>query len=178
MPANPSMTSNETWGPRCEFVGTNHSSGECAPPPSPPPSIVIAGMPSDIGTFESVLEMLKPRKSTPSCSKASEVSCTSGLSLGVWPTGLSPISTKSTVISPRFQRAFSSATASRAASFARCSRSASCSRSFDLMSIANTASAAMEFTEVPPATVPTVKVVFGELGVSRSPIFAIARPIA
>ena len=40
------------------------------------------------------------------------------------------------------------------------------------------ASPAIVLTEVPPVTVPTVKVVFGSAGVRSSPIFAIARPIA
>ncbi len=46
------------------------------------------------------------------------------------------------------------------------------------MSISMTASPAIALTEVPPEMVPTVKVVFGSFGVLRSPIFAIARPIA
>jgi hypothetical protein len=46
------------------------------------------------------------------------------------------------------------------------------------MSIANVASAAIEFTEIPPSTVPTVNVVLGNLGVSISAIFDIALPIA
>ena len=39
------------------------------------------------------------------------------------------------------------------------------------------ASGAMVFTEVPPPTVPTVKVVLGEVGVRISEILAIARPM-
>ena len=46
------------------------------------------------------------------------------------------------------------------------------------MSTAIRASAAMALTEVPPLTVPTVKVVLGSDGGCRSEIFAIARPIA
>jgi hypothetical protein len=46
------------------------------------------------------------------------------------------------------------------------------------MSTAIRASPAMALTEVPPETVPTVKVVFGSDGVCRSEIFAMARPMA
>ena len=46
------------------------------------------------------------------------------------------------------------------------------------MSTAIRASAAMALTEVPPLTVPTVKVVFGSDGGCSSEIFAIARPMA
>jgi hypothetical protein len=46
------------------------------------------------------------------------------------------------------------------------------------MSTAILGSAAMALTEVPPATVPTVKVVFGSFGGFNSEIFAIARPMA
>ena len=42
--------------------------------------------------------------------------------------------------------------------------------------MAKVASAAMEFTEVPPSTVPTVNVVLGKVGVFNSEILAIAFP--
>ena len=44
--------------------------------------------------------------------------------------------------------------------------------------MANVASAAIEFTEVPPVTVPTVNVVLGNRGVCNSAMYAIALPMA
>ena len=41
--------------PRSQLVGSNDSDVECAPTPSPPPPIVIAGIPRLMGRFESVL---------------------------------------------------------------------------------------------------------------------------
>ena len=159
-------------------MGENHSSGEWEPPPSPPPAMVMAGMPSDMGTFESVLEIPSSRNSTPMVANARAATCTSGLLVGVRPTGRSPIRLNSTVISPSFQRAFSSATASNAAALARASSCLSSSISFERMSRAKLALAAIELTDVPPVTVPTVKVVFGNWGVSNSAIFVIARAMA
>ncbi|MNT88648.1 hypothetical protein D3C72_2292380 [compost metagenome] len=49
--------------------------------------------------------------------------------------------------------------------------------SSERMSMAMRASGAMVFTEVPPPTVPTVKVVLGKLGVRTSAILAMARPM-
>ena len=66
MPTRVSMLINTACGPKYEFTGLNYSAGECAPPPSPPPEIVIAGIPSAIGTLESVLEIVIPPMSTPS----------------------------------------------------------------------------------------------------------------
>ena len=123
--------------------------------------MVMAGMPRDMGTLESVLEMPSSRKGMSLASNASAAACTTGLPTGVNPVGRSPINTNSTLISPLFQRAFSSATAAIVTSFTRASSVASSSELFERMSMAKTASAAMEFTEVPPATVPTVNVVLG-----------------
>jgi len=94
------------------------------------------------------------------------------------PAGRSPISLASTVILSEFQRAFSSATASLTSSSRRASSLSNSSVEFERMSTAIRASAAMALTEVPPLTVPTVKVVLGSIGVCSSEIFAIALPIA
>ncbi len=60
-------------------------------------------------------------------------------------------------------------------SFSACS---SAGRALERMSTAIVASPAMVFTEVPPPTLPTVKVVLGSAGTCTSPMCAIARPIA
>ena len=76
-----------------------------------------------------------------------------------------------------FQRRFSSATASSSVARIFFSASSSEAMSSERMSIAMRASGAMVFTDVPPPTVPTVKVVLGKLGVRTSAILAIARPM-
>ena len=94
------------------------------------------------------------------------------------PAGRSPISLMSTEILSDFQRRFSSATASLTRLSTFFSSLSNCSVSFDRMSTVMRASPAMALTEVPPRTVPTVKVVLGSLGVSSSEILAMARPMA
>ena len=101
-----------------------------------------------------------------------------GESIETMPAGRSPISLTSTDILSVFQRAFSSATASLTSSSRRASSFRSSSSEFERMSTAIFASAAMALTEVPPLTVPTVKVVLGSDGGCSSEIFAIARPMA
>ena len=46
-PTKDSVISKAVCGPKCESSGMNHSPGECAPPPVPPPAMVMAGIPSE-----------------------------------------------------------------------------------------------------------------------------------
>lgn len=78
---------------------------------------------------------------------------------------------------PTPQRLFSSATASSTAASTCFSVASSGSIASERMSTAMRASGAMVFTEVPPPTVPTVKVVLGVVGVRISEILAMARPM-
>jgi hypothetical protein len=137
--------------------------------------MMMAGMPSAIGTLASV----EPPVSTdlrPKAVLARIAASTITESTGVRPAGRSPISR---VLALRLvvpQRLFSSATAASTAAricFSVASIASICS---ERMSIAMRASGEMVLTEVPPAMVPTVKVVLGKLGVCTSEIFAIARP--
>ena len=79
---------------------------------------------------------------------------------------------------PYPQRAFSSFTASSIAWWSFADNFSSSPASTERMSTSIEHSAAITFTDVPPFTTPTLKVVFGFFGVWRSLIFAIALPIA
>ena len=94
------------------------------------------------------------------------------------PPGRSPIRRADALSVSTFQRLFSSATLSSIVARIFFSVSSSGAIASERMSIAIFASGAIVLTEVPPLTVPTVNVVFGDAGVRTSAILAMARPIA
>lgn len=134
-----------------------------------------------IGRFESVLPASVPDVS-PSAFAASSATFTMGVS-SVWgtlPTGRMPIVSNFTVILSfaRVHRAFSAATPLAIASWIAWSIFSRLSTDSERMSISIAASGEIVFTDVPPFTMPTLNVVLMPAGGCRSPMLAMARPMA
>ena len=102
---------------------------------------------------------------------------TISVSAAVRPPGRSPTSLVDALSVFTPQRAFSSVTALSTAASTCFSVASSGAISSERISTAIRASGAMVLTDVPPPTVPTVKVVLGLLGVRISAILAMARPM-
>ena len=141
---------------------------EWAPDPLPPPPIVIAGMPRLIGRLESVLDAPVGVCSAPSAFDASSAVRTMGESsvCSFAPIGRMPIVSNFTAIfAGEFgHRLFSAATPASMALRIRASAESRFASDSDRMSTSIDASPAIELTDVPPFTMPTVYVVFGLAG--------------
>ena len=147
--------------------------------PNPPPSIVIAGTPRLIATLASVLWLPSADDTFSAFDAASAVRMIGAVS-DVRPAGRIPIVSILSV-NGAFdlgQRARSSTSARVNASRSFASMAASDAADSLRRSISITPRSAIELTEVPPDTTPTLKVTFGDAVACRSAIFAIARPIA
>src|SRR5574338_575854 len=147
------------------------SAVECAPRPSPPPSIVIAGMPRLIGRFASVLDALVGEVN-PSAFPAARAARTVGALSGCAPVGRMPIGSILTDIRTRElgHRAFSAARALRMAVWAFADS--------DRLSMSIDPLGEIVFTDVPPSMIPTLKVTLGVVGTWMSAMVAIALPNA
>jgi hypothetical protein len=119
--------------------------------------MVIAGMPRLIGMLASVL--LNVKAGVPSKARtAAAAAWTIGASSAVAPHGRSPISRESAVMDPYFvdRAAFSSSTASRTIRRNTASSFWSSAHDSDRMSTSIRTSVGIAFTDVPPATTPTL----------------------
>ncbi len=104
---------------------------------------------------------------------------TMGALSGVLPAGRKPTISGDTLTAPLPpQRLFSSSTASLSAALNFAFSASSDFTSAERISTSIQPSKGMAFTDVPPPTRPTLKVVLGVVGTSKASIFAIARPIA
>ena len=139
----------------------------------------MAGMPSPIGTLESVLLALGVTVKPSALPAATAMRTMRALS-GCEPAGRNPIVSRVIVSGTVLfgQRASSSRSASRIAIWNFASSAASDAALSERMSTSTMPSYGIEFTDVPPCTTLALNVVFGESGTVNSAIFAIARPIA
>ena len=136
-------------------------------------------MPSPIGTLESVLDAFGVT-GKPSTLPVSTATRTMRALSGCEPAGRMPI-VSSCIVSGTLlsgQRASSSRSAARIATWNFASSVASDAALSERMSTSTMPSYGIEFTEVPPLTTLALNVVRGSVGTVKSDIFAMARPMA
>ena len=162
------------FSPRSRPSGRNHSCNVCAPPPTPPAPMAMAGVPSDRGILASV-EAQSRRDRMPKCASTARIYLRMGASSASAAAGREPISLRREVTWPPEARWFS---VSRARSTA-CSSAPTSSSIFWLlserMSILARAACAIAFTPAPPSISPTLMADLGEPATAVSANRATAR---
>src|SRR5450432_2386929 len=149
-----SRVSRIRLSPRSRPSGLNHSFEVCAPPPSPPPPIDTAGMPSDSGILASVEEQSRCER-MPRWASTARRYCRMAEFSGSAAAGREPISLTFTATLPPVARWFSISRARSAAPVRMSTRSSNFWLSSERMSTLARASWAMALTPEPPSISPT-----------------------